>query len=87
MRTGLLVWYIAASVITFVAYALDKRAARRGMWRTPEGTLHVLSLVGGWPGALVAQRVLHHKSRKGSFQALFWATVGLNCVVFAWLWS
>lgn len=81
----ILVIYPGASVITFAAYAIDKSAARKGRWRTPEGTLHMLSLIGGWPGALVAQRVLRHKSRKQPFRLIFWLTVILNCAAFAWL--
>lgn len=54
--------YGMLSVVTFVAYALDKSAARAGNWRTPESTLLLLGLAGGWPGALVAQRLLRHKS-------------------------
>jgi uncharacterized membrane protein YsdA (DUF1294 family) len=48
--------YGLMSLITFVVYYLDKRAARLGRPRTPEATLHVLELLGGWPGALLAQR-------------------------------
>lgn len=77
--------YIGASLIAFVAYALDKAAARSGKWRTQESTLHILALVGGWPGALVAQNRLRHKSRKISFQVVFWATVLLNCGALGWL--
>lgn len=77
--------YAAASAITFVAYALDKSAARQGAWRTQETTLHLLALIGGWPGALAAQRWLRHKSSKQSFQTMFWITVVLNCGGLAWL--
>jgi uncharacterized membrane protein YsdA (DUF1294 family) len=77
--------YIVASLFTFIMYAVDKSAAREGAWRTQESTLHLLSLAGGWPGALVAQQVLHHKSRKRSFRSVFWLTVLLNCGVFVWL--
>ena len=77
---GILFLYIAASVAAFVAYGLDKSAAQRGRWRTRESTLHVLSLIGGWPGALVAQRVFRHKSRKHSFRAAFYLTVVVNCM-------
>ena len=77
--------YIGASLIAFVAYALDKAAACSGKWRTQESTLHLLALVGGWPGALVAQNRLRHKSRKISFQVVFWATVLLNCGALGWL--
>ena len=80
-------FYIAASLVTFIAYAADKSAARKGRWRTPEKTLHILSLAGGWPGALVAQQVLRHKSRKQSFRAVFLVTAVLNCGVFVWLLS
>jgi uncharacterized membrane protein YsdA (DUF1294 family) len=79
-------WYLAASVGTFVAYAFDKSAAQSGRWRTSERTLHLLALVGGWPGALIAQRVFRHKSRKPSFQAGFILTVVLNCVALLWFW-
>jgi len=77
--------YLAASAAAGIAYAMDKSAARRGTWRTPENTLHVLALIGGWPGALVARRVLRHKSRKVSFRFTFWATVAVNCGALGWL--
>ncbi|MDD5388974.1 MAG: DUF1294 domain-containing protein [Gallionellaceae bacterium] len=79
--------YLVSSLITYVAYAMDKSAARRGRWRTKESTLHLLSLVGGWPGALVAQYRLRHKSRKLSFRVAFWATVVLNCGALGWLFT
>jgi uncharacterized membrane protein YsdA (DUF1294 family)/cold shock CspA family protein len=77
--------YAAASTLTFLAYALDKHAARTGRWRTSESALHLLALVGGWPGAWVAQKTLRHKSRKVSFRIVFWLTVIVNCAGLAWL--
>ena len=71
-------WYAVASLATFLAYAIDKRAARLGRRRTPERTLLLLGLAGGWPGALLAQRLVRHKSSKASFQAKYWCTVALN---------
>ncbi|PPC76122.1 DUF1294 domain-containing protein [Pokkaliibacter plantistimulans] len=70
--------YLLLSLATFMVYAWDKRAARRQAWRTQESTLHLLALLGGWPGALCAQRWLRHKSSKGSFQWVFWLTVVVN---------
>lgn len=78
-------FYLAASITAYIAYAVDKSAARAGRRRTPESTLHLLGLFGGWPGALLAQRVLRHKSSKQSFQRIFWLTVAVNCAVFGWL--
>ncbi len=83
--------YSAASLITFLAYATDKSAAQQSQWRTSEGTLHLLGLCGGWPGALIARHVYRHKTRKQSFIATFWVTVVLNCgilllVSLPWTW-
>jgi len=80
----ILVVYLIASLITFIVYAVDKSAARTGAWRTQESTLHLLSLLGGWPGALVAQQKLRHKSKKHSFRVIFWVTVIVNCGAFVW---
>ena len=77
--------YLVMSLITFLAYAIDKQAARAGRWRTGESTLLLLGLAGGWPGALIAQQNLRHKSKKASFRAALWLTVVLNGAVFAWL--
>ncbi|MBL8276683.1 MAG: cold shock and DUF1294 domain-containing protein [Pelomonas sp.] len=74
--------YSALSMATFIVYALDKRAASRGDWRVAENTLHVLALAGGWPGALLAQHTLRHKSSKASFRRVYWATVVLNVGAF-----
>jgi len=79
--------YLGASLLTFFIYFWDKSAARTGAWRTQESTLHALSLLGGWPGALIAQQTLRHKSRKASFRAVFWLTVILNCGLFSWLFT
>ena len=81
----ILALYVVASLLTFIMYAVDKSAARKGKWRTQESTLHLLSLTGGWPGALVAQQKLRHKSKKQSFRLVFWITVLLNCSAFIWL--
>jgi len=81
--------YLAGSTATFIAYAADKSAAIRQSRRTPESTLHTLSLIGGWPGALLAQQLLRHKSTKQAFRQAFWGTVLLNVIallVFASPW-
>jgi uncharacterized membrane protein YsdA (DUF1294 family) len=70
-------WF-AISVTTYVIYGRDKRRAETGGHRTPEMTLHLLSLLGGWPGALLAQSRHRHKAGKAGFQLVFWATVALH---------
>lgn len=87
---GYLPWYLpgaygAMSLMTFVMYAVDKGAAGSGNRRVPEARLHLFELLCGWPGALVAQQVFRHKTRKTSFQVSFWFHVILNVAVLGWL--
>ncbi|MBM9613427.1 cold shock and DUF1294 domain-containing protein [Desulfobulbus rhabdoformis] len=77
--------YAAMSLITFFVYGKDKYAAQNGQWRISESGLHTLSLLGGWPGARLAQSFLRHKSSKGSFLFIYWITVVLNCGFLYWL--
>ena len=72
-------YYVGVSLLTFMAYGYDKNRAASQGWRVPESTLHMLSLLGGWPGALVGQQVFRHKRRKGSFMVVFWLTAILHC--------
>jgi len=63
--------YTLMSLITFIAFALDKRAAINGQRRRPEATLHLLELFGGWPGGLLAMAFVRHKNQKLSYIAVF----------------
>lgn len=92
VRSGHFPWalvavYGLASAVTFMAYAGDKSAAIQDRWRTPESRLHLLAWAGGWPGALLAQRLLRHKSSKLPFQLVFWTTVVLHLATLGWLLS
>lgn len=79
--------YLLLSLAAFLAYALDKSAAGTGRWRTPENTLHIFGLAGGWPGAIFAQQLFRHKSSKREFQTTFWLTAMLNGGALTWLVS
>ena len=72
-------WVVAygvlISALTYWVYARDKRQAEQGGWRVPEARLHLLDLLGGWPGGFLAQRRLRHKCSKGSYQFVFWLIV------------
>jgi uncharacterized membrane protein YsdA (DUF1294 family) len=76
--------YTLMSLFTCSAYAYDKSSARNRRWRTQESTLHFMSLLGGWPGALIAQRLFRHKSAKMEFLVVFWLSVVVNCAVLGW---
>ena len=76
---------LTLSLVAFLMYRFDKLAAVRGERRIPESSLHLVSLLGGWPGALVARHVLRHKTRKQPFRTAYWLTVVANCCVIAWM--
>lgn len=80
--------YGLASLLAFGLYGFDKRRARLGGSRVPEARLHLVELLGGWPGAWIGQRVFHHKTRKTSFRIVFWLIVLLHAAAWAaWGWS
>lgn len=68
----------ATSLASFAAYGLDKRRAGTGGRRVSERTLHLLGLLGGWPGGLVARRYFRHKTQKLPFRVALWAVVALH---------
>ena len=61
-----------------IADADDKGRSRAKTWRVSEKNLHWVSMLGGWPGAYLAQRRYRHKTAKVGFQFTFWATVVLH---------
>ncbi|MCG9629106.1 cold shock and DUF1294 domain-containing protein [Vibrio mediterranei] len=79
--------YLGISLLTYRLFALDKHAAITQRWRIPENTLLLFSLLGGWPGALLAQQSLKHKSQKSAFKTQLYFVVGLNVALYALLSS
>lgn len=79
---------VSCSLIAFVLYGVDKRRAIKNQRRIPERTLHILSLLGGWPGAHLATRLFRHKTLKISFRLVFWMTVAVHLTIIAYgIWS
>lgn len=78
--------YLLSSLVAFTAMGLDKRAARLGRRRIAERTLHLIELLGGFPGSLLGQRVFRHKTRKASYVAVFWLVVLVHAAAWTWWW-
>lgn len=70
--------FVSINIVTVWAYWVDKRAAMRGGWRVPEINLHTLEFLGGWSGALLAQRIFRHKNKKRGYQSMFWIILPLQ---------
>lgn len=73
------------NVATLALYGYDKAVAGSGR-RVPESVLHGAELLGGTPAAFAAQRLFHHKTRKGSYQARFWLIVAIQVVFVVVIW-
>ena len=78
-------FYAVISMLAYITYAIDKKAAINNRRRVSEKTLHLLGVVGGWPGAFLAQQRLRHKTQKTAFQVTFWLTVVVNLACAGWL--
>lgn len=76
--------YGALSMALFIVYGMDKWAAKRGRARVAETSLHLIALMGGWPGALLGQQVFRHKTAKPAFLRWTWAMVALNLLALVW---
>lgn len=87
LPAALLLIYLVMSMVTFVLYALDKSAAQAGRWRVQEFKLHLFAALGGWPGAMLAQQYLRHKTQKQAFRWVYYITVALNCIALGVLLS
>jgi uncharacterized membrane protein YsdA (DUF1294 family) len=79
--------YLIASIVSYCLYAKDKKAAQIGMWRVPEKRLHLATLLFGWPGSIIAQQKLRHKTQKLRFRIVFFIMLTLNVGLLSWLHS
>ena len=83
-RSGLaayLVWLLVVSLATFVLYGVDKAQAKRDGLRVPENLLHLMALLGGFPGGFAGRAAFHHKTRKPAFTWVLWISLAIHLVV------
>jgi uncharacterized membrane protein YsdA (DUF1294 family)/cold shock CspA family protein len=80
----LALWVAAFSIATYGVYAYDKGQAQSSGLRVPEAVLHLMGALGGTPGAFIAMRTLHHKTKKQQFQVIFWLIVAAQAALLIW---
>lgn len=61
------IYLFIINLITFIAFGIDKRKAKKGRWRIPEATLLGLSLIGGTLGGIMGMNLFRHKTQKKKF--------------------
>ncbi|WP_445114658.1 DUF1294 domain-containing protein [Acinetobacter sp. WZC-1] len=88
LLNGIVLLFISViNVMTYWFYAQDKEAAQQGRRRVPEQTLHLLSFLGGWPAAWLAQQRLRHKTHKQPFRKMYMCSIFFNILLLLWLIS
>ncbi|MFC6168124.1 DUF1294 domain-containing protein [Acinetobacter terrestris] len=88
MLSGMVLLFISiVNALSYWLYAQDKEAALLGNRRIPEQSLHILSFLGGWPTAWLAQERLRHKTQKQPFRKIYFCTIALNILLILWLIS
>ena len=80
-----LIWLAFISIITFVLYGYDKAQSRRGGRRIPETELHLLALIGGFPGGWAGRSVFRHKTQKGIFMFVLIISTVIHLGLLFWL--
>ncbi|MBY3196236.1 DUF1294 domain-containing protein [Rhizobium laguerreae] len=84
--TDIIKWallFLALNLLVFSIYLSDKQAARQGKRRLSERTLLLLALIGGSLGAVAAQQLLRHKTRKEPFRSILAAILILHGALIA----
>ncbi len=84
LTRGYFIVSVVMSLATFVYFGIDKRRANLDKHRISERQLHLLSLFGGWPGAVMGQHKFRHKTVKVSFRIVLWAIIACHVVTSAW---
>ncbi len=77
-------YYFAVSFVLLVVYWFDKRSEKRNKAVTGESALLFLSLLGGWPGAVVGQYVLNLNPKSFVFQLLFFFVMVFHISFVGW---
>ncbi len=80
----LIAWMVSASIIAFIFYGADKAMSKTGRLRIPENVLHIMSLIGGFLGALLGMLVFRHKTNYRA-HPLFLPVILISAILYAGL--
>lgn len=82
----LLAFYLlVANLIAFILMGVDKRRAKKEMWRISEGTLFLFPVLGGSLGGILGMKLFHHKTKHWYFRFGFPALLLIQLAAAGWL--
>ena len=71
-----LIYLAVISLVSMITTAWDKHCAKRDMWRVPEKTLIIMSILGGSVAMYVTMKTIRHKTKHPKFM------VGIPVIIF-----
>ena len=84
-RNALLLYLLAANLLTFALYGIDKWKAKKNAWRISEKALFIAAVPGGSLGAIAGMKVFHHKTKHRYFRFGIPAILVLQIALALWL--
>ena len=81
MQKGLLIYLIVMNLIGLAVMAMDKSKARHHVWRIPEKTLFLVSILGGSVGTWAGMYLFHHKTKHWYFRWGFALLTAAQCAI------
>ncbi|MBL1241514.1 MAG: DUF1294 domain-containing protein [OCS116 cluster bacterium] len=76
--------YLFMSLVCFVLFFIDKKRSEANGWRIGEYYLHLVELLGGWPGALLGQKFIRHKTKKTSYKIILWLIILVHIILWGY---
>lgn len=65
--TYITIYLLVLNIIGFLIMGIDKRRAKKRMWRIPEKTFFIVSLLGGSIGTWAGMYTFRHKTKHWYF--------------------
>jgi len=70
MQNFIIILLLALNILGFFLVFLDKYKAKNKLWRIPERSFFLLSILGGSIGVYAGLLIFHHKTRNWYFMTL-----------------
>lgn len=85
MIYAIAIYLAAITLITFIAFAIDKSKSKSKSRRIPERTLLIMSAIGGSLGALLAMHFVRHKTQHAKFKYGIPAMLAVHIALLAYV--
>lgn len=64
---NIIIYVVIINIIGFAIMFIDKQKAKNNRWRIKEGTIFIVTLLGGGVGTIAGMHIFRHKTKKPIF--------------------